>query len=87
MITVDYPPGAVDPVHRHNAHAFVYVLQGSIVMQVRGGKEVTLVPGQTIRQLNSSKPLMISITPAVLPWMPKAAALLPPGVRRSQHHR
>jgi quercetin dioxygenase-like cupin family protein len=36
MITVDYPPGAVDPVHRHDAHAFVYVLQGSIVMQVRG---------------------------------------------------
>jgi len=47
MITVDYPPGAVDPVHRHDAHAFVYVLQGSIVMQVRGGKEVTLMPGQT----------------------------------------
>jgi quercetin dioxygenase-like cupin family protein len=47
MITVDYPPGSVDPVHRHDAHAFVYVLQGSIVMQVRGGKEVTLVPGQT----------------------------------------
>ena len=48
MITVDYPPGAVDPVHRHDAHAFVYVLQGSIVMQVRGGKEVApCVPGQT----------------------------------------
>ena len=47
MITVDYPPGAVDPIHRHDAHAFVYVLQGSIVMQVRGGKEVTLKPGQT----------------------------------------
>jgi quercetin dioxygenase-like cupin family protein len=47
MITVDYPPGAVDPVHRHDAHAFLYVLQGSIVMQVRGGKELTLVPGQT----------------------------------------
>jgi quercetin dioxygenase-like cupin family protein len=47
MITVDYPPGSVDPVHRHDAHAFIYVLQGSIVMQVRGGKEVTLVPGQT----------------------------------------
>src|SRR6516162_3463969 len=47
MITVDYPPGAVDPIHRHDAHAFVYVLQGSIVMQVRGGKEVSLVPGQT----------------------------------------
>src|ERR1700750_1126342 len=47
MITVDYPPGSMDPVHRHDAHAFVYVLQGSIVMQVRGGKEVTLGPGQT----------------------------------------
>jgi quercetin dioxygenase-like cupin family protein len=40
-------PGSVDPIHRHNAHAFVYVLEGTIVMQVRGGKEVTLTPGQT----------------------------------------
>jgi quercetin dioxygenase-like cupin family protein len=47
MITVEYPPGSVDPIHRHNAHAFVYVLEGSIIMQVRGGKEVTLTPGQT----------------------------------------
>ena len=47
IITVDYPPGAVDPVHRHDAHAFVYVLEGTIVMQVKGGKEVTLTPGQT----------------------------------------
>lgn len=47
MITVDYPPGAVDPVHRHDAHSFVYVLEGSIVMGVKGGKEVTLTPGQT----------------------------------------
>ncbi len=47
MITVVYPPGASDPIHRHNAHAFVYVLEGSIVMQVKGGKEVTLGPGQT----------------------------------------
>jgi quercetin dioxygenase-like cupin family protein len=47
MITVEYPPGSVDPVHRHNAQAFVYVLEGSIVMQVRGGKEVTLTPGET----------------------------------------
>src|SRR5712692_8087985 len=38
MITVEYPPGGSDPIHRHNAHAFVYVLEGSIVMQVRGGK-------------------------------------------------
>jgi quercetin dioxygenase-like cupin family protein len=47
MITVDYPPGSSDPIHRHNAQAFVYVLEGSIVMQVKGGKEVTLTPGQT----------------------------------------
>ena len=47
MITVEYPPGSVDPIHRHNAQAFVYVLEGSIVMQVRGGKEVTLTPGET----------------------------------------
>ena len=47
MITVEYPPGSSDPIHRHNAHAFVYVLEGSIVMQVRGGKRVTLTPGQT----------------------------------------
>jgi quercetin dioxygenase-like cupin family protein len=47
MITVEYPPGSSDPIHRHNAHAFVYVLEGTIVMQLRGGKEVTLTPGQT----------------------------------------
>src|SRR5215469_1258214 len=47
IITVVYPPGASDPIHRHNAHAFVYVLEGSVVMQVKDGKEVTLTPGQT----------------------------------------
>ena len=47
LITVEYPPGGSDPVHRHNAYAFVYVLEGSVVMQVKGGKEVTLTPGQT----------------------------------------
>src|SRR5262245_5015462 len=47
MITVVYPPGASDPIHQHNAHAFVYMLDGSVVMQVKGGKEVTLTPGQT----------------------------------------
>src|SRR5512147_960599 len=47
MITVVYPPGASGPIHRHNADAFVYVLEGSIVMQVKGGKEVTLMAGQT----------------------------------------
>src|SRR5438270_9945808 len=47
MITVEYPPGSSDPIHRHNASAFVYVLEGSVVMQVRGGKEMTLTSGQT----------------------------------------
>ena len=47
MITVVYPPGSSDPIHRHNAHAFVYVLEGSIVMQVKGGKETTVTAGQT----------------------------------------
>src|SRR6185437_14374005 len=47
MITVDYPPGAVEHVHRHDGYAFVYVLEGSIIEGVRGGKEVTLTPGQT----------------------------------------
>lgn len=47
MLTVEYRPGAVEHIHRHDAYAFVYVLEGSIVEGVRGGKEVTLTPGQT----------------------------------------
>ena len=47
MVTVEYAPGASSAEHRHNAHTFVYVLEGSVVMQVKGGKEVTLGPGQT----------------------------------------
>ena len=46
VITVDFAPGAEDPVHRHDAHAFVYVLEGSIVMQLKGQQAVTLTPGQ-----------------------------------------
>jgi quercetin dioxygenase-like cupin family protein len=67
MITVEYPPGASDPIHRHNAQALVYVLEGSIVMQLKGGEQVTLTPGQTFyegpddvhvvgRNVSSSKP-------------------------------
>jgi quercetin dioxygenase-like cupin family protein len=67
MITVEYAPGGSDPIHRHNAHAFVYVLEGSVVMQVKGGKQVTLTPGQTFyegpddlhvvgRNVSSTKP-------------------------------
>jgi quercetin dioxygenase-like cupin family protein len=47
MLMIEYPPGSTDPIHRHNAHGFIYLLEGSIVMQVKGGKEVTLTPGQT----------------------------------------
>ena len=47
ILTVEYAPGGADPIHRHNAHGFVYVLEGSVVMGVKGGKPVTLVPGQT----------------------------------------
>src|SRR5206468_9165442 len=47
MITVEHAPGGSSPSHRHNAHAMLYVLEGSVVQQVKGGKEVTLTPGQT----------------------------------------
>jgi len=47
MISVEYPPGGADPVHTHQAQTMLYVLEGSIVMQVKGGAPVTLVPGQT----------------------------------------
>jgi len=73
MISVEYPPGAVDPVHRHDAHAFVYVLEGSIVMGVKGGKEVTLTKGQTFyegpndihtvgRNASSTQPARFTVT-------------------------
>src|SRR5215471_16947710 len=47
MLLVEYPPGNADPVHRHNAHGFIYVLEGTVIMQVKGGQEVTLKQGQT----------------------------------------
>jgi quercetin dioxygenase-like cupin family protein len=47
MYTVDFPAGFASPIHRHNAQVSVYVLEGSVVMQVRGGKEVTLKPGDS----------------------------------------
>jgi quercetin dioxygenase-like cupin family protein len=67
MYTVDFPPGFSSPIHRHNAQVSVYVLEGSVVMQVRGQKEVTLGPGQTFyedpndihivsRNVSSTKP-------------------------------
>ena len=51
MLTVEYPPGGSDRVpHRHNADGFIYVLEGSVVMQVRGGKETVLTPGQSCNE-------------------------------------
>ena len=47
MLTVTYPPGGADEIHRHDAHAFVYVLEGTIVMQLRGAEPVTLKAGET----------------------------------------
>jgi|SRR5690242_1446805 quercetin dioxygenase-like cupin family protein len=47
MITVEHAPGGSNPSHRHNGHAAVYVLEGSVVMQVKGGRQVTLTPGQS----------------------------------------
>jgi quercetin dioxygenase-like cupin family protein len=47
MITVEHAPGGSSAIHRHNAHSFVYVLEGSVVMQLKGGQQVTLTPGQT----------------------------------------
>ncbi len=47
MLTVEYEPGASSTKHRHDAHVFVYVLEGSVIMQVEGGKAVTLGPGET----------------------------------------
>src|SRR5690348_15018055 len=47
IVTVEYAPGASSAEHRHNAHTFVYVLEGSVIMSVNGGREVTLGPGET----------------------------------------
>ncbi|HEX3253009.1 MAG TPA: cupin domain-containing protein [Pyrinomonadaceae bacterium] len=94
MITVEYPPGSTDPIHRHNAHAFVYVLEGSIVMQVKGGKEVTLTPGQTFyegpddvhvvgRNASKTKPAKF----VVFFIKDKGAPLLVPVETNQQGHR
>lgn len=50
MLLVEYPPGGVDPVHRHDAHGLIYVLEGEIVMGVRGGPETVLRPGQAFHE-------------------------------------
>ena len=72
MVVVEYPPGVASAAHRHNANTFVYVLEGSVVMQVAGGKEITLTAGQTFyespsdvhtvsRNASDSKPAKILV--------------------------
>jgi hypothetical protein len=73
MITVDYAPGGLDAVHRNDAHTFVYVLGRSVVMQVKGEKEVTLTPGRRFMKVP-----MISISSAgtqVTPTQPNSGSL------------
>ena len=85
MLTVVYPPGGADPVHRHNAHGFVYVLEGTVVMQLKGQEPVTLTAGQTFyegpddvhvvgRSASTTKPAKILV---VLLKKQRAPALVP----------
>ena len=85
MISVEHPPGGSNPAHRHNAHAMLYVLEGSVVMQVKGGKSVTLTAGQSCyegtddvqvvdRNASSTKPAKFVV---VLIKTKGAPALLP----------
>ena len=85
MISVEHPPGGSNPAHRHNAHAMLYVLEGSVVMQVKGGKPVTLTAGQSFyegpddvhvvdRNASSTKPAKFVV---VLIKTKGAPALLP----------
>jgi quercetin dioxygenase-like cupin family protein len=87
MLTVEYPPGTLEHIHRHDAYAFVYVLEGSIIEGVRGGKEVTLTPGQTFyegpddvhtvgRNASASKPAKFVV---VMLKKKGVDAVLPPG--------
>jgi len=50
LLTVTTPPGGASPPHRHDAEVFVYMLEGSITMQVDGQPPVTLGPGQTFHE-------------------------------------
>ena len=95
LIKAEYPPGGSDPIHRLNAQAFVYVLEGSIVLQVKGGKEVTLTPGETFyeapddvhlvsRNASSTKPAKFIV---FLVKDKGAPVLLPVTETATQRHR
>ncbi len=87
ILDVQYPPGGADPVHRHDAHGFVYVLEGTIVMGVAGGKEVTLTPGQAFHEgpadlhtvgRNASQDKPARFVVLLLKDIGKPALILPP---------
>jgi quercetin dioxygenase-like cupin family protein len=46
MLTVEYVPGGASLPHRHDAHVFVYVLEGEFRTQIAGHDPVTLKAGQ-----------------------------------------
>ena len=80
MLMVTYPPGGADEIHRHNAHAFVYVLEGAIVMQLRGGEPVTVKAGETFyegpndihvvgRNASSTKPAKFLVFFVIARWL------------------
>jgi quercetin dioxygenase-like cupin family protein len=85
MITVEYAPGQSTPAHRHNAHVFVYVLEGSLLMGVKGQQPVTVSAGQTFyesptdvheisRNASDSKPAKFLV---LLLHDPGASTMLP----------
>jgi hypothetical protein len=63
MLIVEYAPGAEDPVHRHNANAFVYVLEGSVVMQVKGGRRSPFTLVKPFMKVPTTYTLLVA-TPA-----------------------
>jgi quercetin dioxygenase-like cupin family protein len=92
MIEVSYPPGAKDVAHRHDAHAFVYVLEGQIVMELKGKPAVTLKAGETFyegptdvhvvgRNASSTKPARF----VVVLLKAKGAPILTPVEADSSH--
>lgn len=95
LLIVDYAPGTTEHIHRHNANAFVYVLEGTIVMQVQGGKEVTLTAGQTFyegpndihtvgRNASSSKPAKFVVFLVKNQGAPAVLPVEDPGEKKSK---
>lgn len=72
ILEVEYAPGHVELPHRHDAHVFVYVLEGSLEMGVAGDKPIVLKKGGTFyenpqdvhlhgRNLSKTKPAKLLV--------------------------